>query len=235
MAGPEVPNPYQKQINHWIYTISHALVLLLSMALIFYISYDTFKQIPFLSNHHYMQFQLWVCILFLGDFFIGLVIAPDKGKYFKHKWFFLIISIPYLNIINQYNITFSADVLYYLRFVPLLRGAYALAMVMGYFSQNRAVSLLWQYIAILVSLVYCLALIFYYQEHSVNPDVKTFWDALYWAAMNMTTVGCYFHAVTYAGKIISVILPIGGMLILPVFTVFITDLVKKHNSSTPIL
>lgn len=211
-------------------SISHTLVLVLSLGLIVYISYDTFMNQPFLSNHNYMMFQFWVCMVFLADFFIELGFANDKKKYLKSRWFFFLISIPYLNIINQYNFQFPADVIYYLRFVPLIRGAYSLSMVMGYISNNRAVSLLSQYVAILAAATYILGLIFYYQEYGVNPDVKSFWDALYWAAMNMTTVGCYFSAVTPVGKIISVILPILGMLMLPLFTVYITNVVTAINS-----
>ncbi|MCC8120009.1 MAG: potassium channel family protein [Bacteroidales bacterium] len=227
------PHDIKHEVHKWIYNVMHGIVLVLSLLLIVYISYDTFEQIPFLSNHHYMLFQFWVCVVFLADFFISLFLAQDKKTYFKHNWFFLLVSIPYLNIINQYNIHFSAQVLYYLRFVPLLRGSYALAMVLGAISRNRAVSLLWQYATILAALVYCLALIFFYEEKGVNHYVKTFWDALYWAAMNMTTVGCYFPPVTITGKVISVILPISGMLMLPLFTVYITDIVRKHNNTKP--
>lgn len=212
-------------------SVVHAVVMVLSLALIVYISYDTFMNIPFLNNHHYMVFQFWVCIVFLADFFIELFMADNKRDYFKHRWFFLLISIPYLNIINQYNINLSHDVIFYLRFVPLLRGAYSLSMVIGYVSTNRAVSLLSQYLAILIALVYIMALIFYYEEYKINPNVQSFWDALYWAAMYMTTVGCYFSAVTPIGKIISVILPIAGMLILPLFTVYFTDMVRNRNAA----
>lgn len=211
-------------------SLIHGVVLVLSLALIVWISYDTFKGIPFLSNHSYMQFQLWFCIVFLADFFIEMWISKDKKKYLKDRWFFFVISIPYLNLINQFNIVIPQDIIYYLRFVPLIRGAYSLAMVMGYISANRAVSLMAQYVAILAASTYILAMIFYYQEYGINPDVHSFWDALYWATMNMTTVGCYFAAVTPAGKVISVILPILGMLMLPLFTVYITDLVRKHSS-----
>lgn len=209
----------------------HALVMVLSVLLIVYISYDTFMNIPFLSNHHYMVFQFWVCVVFLVDFFIELVLADNKKNYFKRRWFFLLISIPYLNIINQYDIALSPRVIFYLRFVPLLRGAYSLSMVMGYISKNRAVSLLSQYLAILVALVYIMALIFYYEEYTVNPDVHSFWDALYWSSLYVTTVGASFSAVTPVGKIISVILPIAGMLILPLFTVYFTDMVRNRNNS----
>lgn len=214
---------------------THAIVLVLSLALIAYISYDTFMSIPFLSNHNYMTFQFWVCAYFIFDFFLELTFSPDKKKYLKYRWFFLLISIPYLNIINQYNITFSPHLLYYMRFLPLIRGAYSLSMVVGYISKNRAVSLLTQYVAILATAVYIMAMLFYYEEYKVNPHVKEFWDALYWAAMYTTTVGCYFPAVTTLGKIISVILPILGMMILPLFTVYVTNLVQKNdkrNSAT---
>ncbi|MCC8175838.1 MAG: potassium channel family protein [Bacteroidales bacterium] len=214
-----------------IYNIFRGAVLILSLLLIVWISYDTFEQIPFLSNHHYMTFQLWVCIIFLADFFVELYLSPDRKHFLRHRWIYFIISIPYLNIVNQWNFHFSAPVYYYLRFIPLLRGAYALAMITGYISRNRAVALLWQYVSILATLTYCMALIFYYEEHGVNHYVHTFWDALYWAAMNMTTVGCYFPPVTAVGKVISVILPISGMLMLPLFTVYITDIVRKHRNA----
>lgn len=224
------PAPHMHRWQKYFYRFWHLLILALSLALIVWISYDTFNRLPFLSNHKYMIFQFWTCVIFIIDFFIGLFQSDHKGRYFRHRWMFLLISIPYLNIINQYNIQFPGEVLYYLRFIPLLRGTYALALVMGYISENRAVSMLWQYTSILLALVYCMALIFYYEELNINPNVKTFWDALYWSAMNMTTVGCYFPAVTVAGKIISVILPIAGMLMLPLFTVYITDMVRKYNS-----
>lgn len=211
--------------------ISHGIVLILSLLLIVYISYDTFEDIPFLSNHTYMTFQFWVCVVFLADFFIELIMSYDKKKYLKSRWFFFLISIPYLNIVNLTNIHLSPELLFYVRFVPLMRGAYSLAMVTGYISQNRATSLMTQYVAILLSMVYIMSLIFFYEEYGVNANVKTFWDALYWSAMNTTTVGCYFSAVTPIGKIISVILPTGGMLMLPLFTVFVTNKVKALDDS----
>lgn len=229
--GTPQKNHSQGYLHFRKYTtgIIHMVVLVLSLLLIVYISYDTFKQISFMDNHHYMTFQFWVCVVFLADFFIEFAFATDKKRYLKDRWFFFLISIPYLNIINHEQITIPQDIIYYLRFVPLIRGAYSLSMVMGYISKNRAVSLMAQYVAILAALVYILAMIFYYQEYGINPDVQDFWDALYWSAMNMTTVGCYFAAVTVAGKIISVILPILGMLMLPLFTVYVTDRVRNFN------
>lgn len=224
-------NGRKTRLRKYTLSVCRAMVLILSLMLIVYISDDTFRSVPFLNNRTYMKFQLWVCVFFLIDFFVEFFFADDKRAYLGSRWFFFLISIPYLNIIKQCDIHFSESVLYYLRFVPLLRGAYSLSMVVGYVSQNRAVSLLWQYVAILASAVYILALIFYYQEYGTNPDVKDFWDALYWAAMNMVTVGCYFTAVTPVGKVISVILPILGMMIIPLITAYVTDKVNIFNQN----
>ena len=45
--------------------------------------------------------------------------------------------------------------------------------------------------------------------------------------MNMSTVGCYINPVTVSGKIVAVILPVSGMIIFPLFTVYLTDYVTR--------
>lgn len=209
--------------------ILHYIVLTLSAALIIFISYDTFKHIPFLKSQTYMTFQFWVCIVFLLDFFIEFYFAPDKKIYFGRRWFFLLVSIPYLNIIEYFDVQFADQTLYFIRFIPLVRGAYSLAMVVGYFSSNRAFTILAQYAFILLSAIYFASLIFFYEEREVNPQVVTYWDSLYWAFLNVTTVGSSISAVTILGKILTVAMAMSGMMMLPLFTVYVTDRVKAFN------
>ena len=61
-------------------TFGRIVVMILSIALIVFISYDTFKGINFLESRVYMDFQFWVCIVFLTDFFLQLAVAPDKKR-----------------------------------------------------------------------------------------------------------------------------------------------------------
>lgn len=223
---PETPYERAKRI---VQLLAHAIVLVLSLGLIVFISYDTFADIPLLSDRTYMWFQFIVCILFLGDFFLSLAMSPDKRHYAATHWFFLLISIPYLNIIDMFDLQLSQEAMYYLGFVPLVRGAYSLAMVVGYISSNRATSIVSSYAIILASIIYFAALIFFRQEKVINSDVTTFWDALWWACMNVTTIGCDINPMSVAGKICAVVLAGSGMLMLPLFTVMVTDMVKKYN------
>lgn len=209
----------------------HTLVLVLSVLLIVFISYDTFKGINFLENHFYMTFQLWVCIVFMIDFFVELFFAPKKWRYIGHRIIFFLISIPYLNIVSIFDIHLSVEALYLVRFIPLLRGALALSIVFGYFSKNAITSFFMSYIVILVMIVYFCSLIFYQYEQAINPQVQSYWTALWWSCMCCTTSGCSISPLTVEGQIVAVILPITGMIIFPLFTVYLTDYVKRHSNN----
>lgn len=226
------PEPKSDRI---IMTFMNIVVLLLSAALIAWISYDTFKRINFLENHAYMTFQYWVCMVFILDFFLGLYYADRKWSYIKRRFWFLLLSIPVLNIVNYLNIHLSADALFFVRFIPLARGALALAIVVSYVSSNAVSSLFASYITIMLFIAYFCSLIFYQREAGVNPDVNSYWTALWWTMMNLSTVGCSISPVTVAGKIVAVVLPISGMIIFPLFTVYLTDYVTRSfkKNETP--
>ncbi len=203
------------------------VVLVLSVLLIVWISIDTFKRVNFLENHAYMTFQFWVCVVFVADFFIGLAYSENKGRYFRRRIFFLLLSIPYLNIINLMGIDLGHNALYFVRFIPLARGALALSIVISYLSSNAVTSLFISYLSIMILVGYFCSLIFYQREAGVNPQVNSYWTALWWSAMNMSTVGCDISPVTASGKIVAVILPVSGMIIFPLFTVYLTDFVTR--------
>ena len=224
-ASSQLP---KKKHRNYLLGFMNFVVLVLSVLLIVWISIDTFKRVNFLENHAYMTFQFWVCIVFIIDFFVELGYAPDKWKFVRRRFVFLILSIPYLNIINQMDIKLSADALYFVRFIPLARGALALSIVISYLSSNAVTSLFMSYLAIMILVGYFCSLIFYQREAGVNPEVNSYWTALWWSAMNMSTVGCNISPVTVSGKIVAVVLPVAGMIIFPLFTVYLTDFVTRQ-------
>ena len=240
MDPAPAPQPLDKKSKRGvdITWTSRIVVLVLSVLLIVFISYDTLKGIDFLESGAYMNFQFLVCMFFLADFFIEFYFSPQKRHYIKRHWIFLVVAIPYLNIINLFNIQIDHQALYFIRFVPLMRGAYAMAYVVAFFSTNRAVSLLSQYIVILVSAVYFISLIFYQQEYGINPQVNSFWDAVYWACLDATTVGCDIEPVTLAGRVCAIVISLLGVMMFPIFTVFFTTYMsqwRKNNSTNDIL
>lgn len=202
-------------------------VFILSAMLIVYISYDTFTNRNFLENHRYMQFQLWVCIFFIFDFFFEFAFAGSKRHYLKTRWLFLVLSIPYLNIITHFHISLDPSELYWVRFVPLGRATMALAIVVGYISKNRISSLLASYLLILFAFIYFGSIIFFNAERGVNSYITSYWPALWWACMDATTIGCDIQPVTAVGKVVSAVLACMGVLVFPLFTVYVTSLTKR--------
>lgn len=229
MATAVAPLTRKEKDAKYVLRIMNTIVLVLSVMLIVWISFDTFRRVDFLENRAYMTFQFWVCVVFIIDFFIGLYLAENKRRYFWRRIVFLLLSIPYLNIVNQMDIHLSHDALYFVRFIPLARGALAVSIVMSYLSSNAVTSMFMSYLVIMIFIAYFCSLIFYQREAPVNPDVKSYWTALWWSAMNMSTVGCSISPMTVSGKIVAVILPVSGMIIFPLFTVYLTDFVTSQK------
>ncbi len=220
------------ELNHYgFYAVLHIFILLVSVYLVVCISIDTFHNIPFYDNPEFLVTQWWICLLFLGDFFIELILSPDKKHYMASRWVFLLVAIPWLALFHHFNVHFPTQVEYFIRFMPVIRGAYALAIVVGWFTSNRATSLFWSYLISLLATVYFASLAFYLFEHNVNPLVKDYQSALWWAFMDVTTVGSNITAVTPVGRVLSVVLAALGMMMFPIFTVYVTDTVKRHTAN----
>ena len=207
------------------------IIIVLSILLIVFISVDTFQGVNFLENHRYITFQFWVCVVFIADFFIELALSKDKWHYVRTHFLYFILSIPYLNLIDLFHIQLTAQQLFFVRFIPLARGVMAMTIVVGAFSENKLTSFLASYIVSLASFIYLGSLLFYYCESGVNAEVTNFWLALWWACMNATTLGCDIYPVTVTGKILGCVLSIGGIVMFPLFTVYITSLIRRYATS----
>lgn len=212
-----------------LYSIMHIIVLLLSIFLVLTISIDTFHNVAFWKQPKFMKFQFWICILFLLDFFIEFFLAEKKWRYLITHIFFFIVSIPYLAIFNYFEWKFSPQVTYLIQYIPLVRGGYAMAIVVGWFSYNRATGLFFTYLFTLVATVFFASQVFFLFERNVNILVVDYYSALWWACMDVTTVGSNIEAVTPIGRILSVGLAALGMMMFPIFTVYITNIIQQHN------
>ena len=212
-----------------IYSFLHILILLLSTFLVVCISIDTFHNEAFYKLPKFMNFQFWVCVIFLLDFFVEFFLSPSKWQYIRTHFLFFLVSIPYNSIILHYGWKFDPQITYCIQFIPLIRGGYAMAIVVSWFTYNKATGLFISYLATLLFTVYFASLAFYLFEHNVNSLVVNYDDALWWAFMDATTVGSNIVAVTTVGRVLSVLLAALGMMMFPIFTVYVTNILTKHN------
>lgn len=214
-------------------TTLHLMVLAASVVMIAWITRETIDNISFLSAPGYLKFQFWVCLLFLFDIAVEWMFAPKKWKYIISNLFFILISIPWLNIVEMLQIQLSPQVYYVMKFVPMIRAGYVLALISGALSANKALSMMSVYIIWVITSVYFGSLVFFVEEHYINPLVESWWSALWWAALNITTVGCEISPMTATGKVLAIILSGEGLILFPVFTVYVTNAVigSQKNSA----
>ena len=205
----------------------HFLVLVASCIMIIWITRSTLTSMSFLVDTSYLNFQFWVCILFMIDIAVEWYYSQQKLRYIITNSLFIIISIPYLNIIHHFNLQRPGEVMYLIRFIPLIRAGYVFALVSGALTSNKSLSIFWVYMIWVITSLYIGALLFFVEEHSINPQVDTIWTSLWWAALDMTTVGSNINAMTATGKTIAIILSAEGLMLFPVFTVYVTNAVLK--------
>lgn len=228
----DIKQTIKQNATHWVELALHLIVLLLSILLIVLISIDTFNSKSFFIQPQFLKWQFWICVVFIMVFFVELCLAPKKWKYFYRNFIFLLVSIPYQAIIHHFGWHLTEQMEYLIRYMPLIRGGYAMALVVGWFTSNKATGLFLSYLITLLSTVYFASITFFLFEFKVNPLVKDYSDALWWAMMDMTTVGSNIVAITGVGRVLSVLLAALGMMMFPIFTVYITNLITRTHKDS---
>lgn len=217
--------PHLGKIQNLCLLLLHVTVIAGAVLLVLLISFDTFRNVSFLGDPSYLHAQFWICMLFLADIVIEFIMSPKKWEYMVSHLFFFLICIPYITIFDYMGLEITGELRFVMRVIPMVRAAYVLAMITGTLSRSRVTDMFTCYIILLLTIVYFSSMMFYVEEHNVNPDLTSYWQALWWSVMNMTTAGCYINEYTAVGRVLSVILSGGGLILFPVFTVYIAHAV----------
>lgn len=180
----------------------------------------------------YLTIQFLVCLVFLCDFFVRLWFAERKGLFFVRHLFFLLISVPYLNLFAWSGARMTHDWGILVGLVPMVRAFLAMFIIVQWMARGRRMRWLFTaYLFTVVVFTYLSALVFYDYEVFVNPKLHGFGNALWWAWMNVTTVGAAIFPVTAVGKVVCVLLPSLGMMFFPIFTTYILqEYASKRDS-----
>lgn len=187
------------------------------------------------GNHHtysewYMWLQLVVCIIFIVDFASALTARDSVNNYFLLNLLSLIVSIPYLNILDWMDVPLDRGVAVTVAALPLLRSFVAMGVVVKWFIDGKANRLFGAYLFTVVCFTYLAALMFFDYEVGVNEKLNGFGNALWWAWMNVTTVGAAIFPITAVGKVLAVLLPALGMMFFPIFTIYVTNMYDIKQS-----
>lgn len=209
--------------------VLNSLVLFGSVAILAILSYEMLYNVKPFENHFFMQVQLWVCVIFMLDFWARFAQSKTKLKFFLNNIVFFIVSVPWLNIMLYMNMAPNTELYYLVKAMPLIRGAYGLVVIIRWITHSGISTLLLSYVSTIILFTYFSAIVFYSTESAINPGVHTFWNAVCWACMNVTTVGSPVAPMAVPGQVLAIMLAASGMMLFPIFTVYITSRMQRQK------
>lgn len=212
----------QKSANHRMTSLMGGIKVAAGCILLIAVSCEIIGGDHIRFSSTYMLTQFIVCMVFLFDFFLRWSTATRKTRFFFCNLIYVLLSIPYLNILYGCGVTLTRDWELLVGLIPLLRAFLAMVIIIRWLvDENKMRRLFAAYIFTVVVFTYISALVFFDYEALVNPKLHGFGNALWWAWMNVTTVGAEIFPVTTIGKVVCVLLPSLGMMFFPIFTTYV--------------
>ncbi|MBW8871115.1 MAG: potassium channel family protein [Leifsonia sp.] len=139
-----------------------------------------------------------VWLFFLGDFVIRLMLSKDKGSFVRHNPVDL-LSV-FLPMARPFRLLTS------LHRIPALGGD------SGSHLRRRVIITAASFI---VMFIYVISLaVFQAERYAHGSNIRSFGDSVWWACVTMSTVGYGdYYPVTIQGRVLAVVLMIGGIVI----------------------
>ena len=217
-------------LNRFITAFISTATIIAAAVLLIALSYEILQGNHTRFTQGYMTLQLIVCAIFLLDFAVRISTEEQKWRFLRQNLLFLVLSIPYLNIVDWLDVPPPRQWSIVLTAIPILRMLLAVYLVAQWIIKDGIKRLFVAYAFTLLLFTYLSSLIFYDFEFGINSELNDFGDALWWAFMNMTTVGSSIIPITAIGKTLAILLPLLGMMILPLFTIYISNIFTQTKN-----
>lgn len=156
----------------------------------------------------WLQLAIWA--VFIVHFLLGIAISPDRGRYLRRNW------LTALSLIVPFLRAFRA-----LRVVRVLRATNSLRVAAGFNRAARSLqaSLAWTragYAAglSLTAVLLGSAALLMFEAEASRSQITDYGEALWWAAATLTTVGAASEPVTIGGRLVALVLMLGGLVLL---------------------
>lgn len=159
-----------------------------------------------------------IWIVFILEFALRLTLAPDKIGYLKRSWLTVIaLAVPALRIFRALRIVRAARALRSVRLVRIVGTANRSMNALRSTLERRGFG----YVIGLTLLVVTLGaagMLNFENASEVRGGFTSYWDALWWTGMLVTSIGSEYWPLTTEGRILTFLLSIYGLAILGYIT-----------------
>jgi len=188
-------------------------VLVLSVYVLGALLFQTAFQLSPEVNVLLDRIDFLVCVVFLVDFCIRFRRAPSKLAFLKWGWIDLVSSIPAFDFLRW------GRLVRVFRIIRILRAFRSTKHLIAFLYRSRAKSLMGTAAlsAVVLVIFSCIAILVF--ENEKDSNIKTPFDAIWWAFSTITTVGYGDkYPVTDEGKIVAIVLMVTGVGLFGVLT-----------------
>ncbi|MHB8101849.1 MAG: potassium channel family protein [Methanosarcina sp.] len=181
-----------------------------------------------------LSLTIWGILII--DFFIELYIAPDKKVYLKQNWIAaLSLFLPGLRVLRVFG---GLKIVSLAKFIR----SFNLARILASF--NRSIRTVRQvmrqrglkYVLFLTTLITFLGAAGMYDFE--RSGLSSYWDAVWWTAMIMTTIGSNYWPNTPEGRVLTLLLSVYAFSIFGYITAALASMLvgkeEKEKSSKEI-
>jgi voltage-gated potassium channel len=157
-----------------------------------------------------------VCGVFLMDFAVHFWLAPSRRKFLRWGWIDLLSSVPTIGWLRWGRV---------FRVLRILRALRSFQAVGEHLRTDRArgtfvtVGLL-----SLIAVLFATIAVFNLERNAPGANIHSGGDALWWAFATITTIGYGDHfPVTFAGRVVAVVLVVFGLSFFGTFTAYVAS------------
>jgi voltage-gated potassium channel len=201
----DIENPIGKIVN-----LSITSLVLISTGIFVAETYPLTTEVRSLIG----KIDLVILSIFAIEYLLRLIAAPDKLKYILsfYSLIDLIAIFPVLTGITDFSFI---RILRWFRILRLLRFIEGKALLGNLDREDSLI--VTRILFTIFSIIFIYSGLIYQVEHTVNPqEFSTFFDAVYFAVVTMTTVGFGdITPISQAGKLMTVLMILTGIALIP--------------------
>jgi len=217
------PKPKSNSYTIFIFVLTIFSLVVMVVMLIPWLDDETVKVLSFYDN--------LICAIFLIDFFNNLRNSPKKSDYFikDRGWLDLLGSIPSLGLFTnagKYAGLFRLARLSRLaRIARLMKGGGKEALIKDVLANRSRYTGFITILLTIITLTTCSVLVLQFESKSTEANIKTGWDALWYAVVTITTVGYGdFYPKTVLGRISGMFIMFAGVGIIGVLASILSSI-----------
>jgi len=155
-----------------------------------------------------------IWIIFIVDFALKFLLAPDKTDYLKASWLTaLSLIVPALRVFRIFRVFRVLRAARAVRGVRLFRVLTSLNRGMKSLGASFTRRGFGYVVALSVIVVFAGAAGMLAFENETDGGIKTYGDALWWTAMMITTIGTEYFPKTAEGRVLCFILALYGFAV----------------------